>query len=549
MTRDYYEMLGVQRASSMEDIRKAYKKCAMKLHPDRNPEGAEVFKVITHAYQTLASPNQKRKYDADLAAKDARRRPFARPAAGFGAAAAHQAAAGHGTGGFQWPPRPGAAAGAGPRPANGPSSKPDSSWFNQFPQPKFCSYSDELKKGGMPPPPQPPRPQGDPDGAFARRQHHRADATPAEEELRRRRREEEERQRKQQQEFAKRDVNFAQWYKEKCKETDESEIRARVRKEMERRRQQEDEELQKRQRQEEEARAAERRKEDERLAQRRADEAARRRMEDARRRSEEAEQIYRARDAETARQRQVREVEEAMNELQRRRKELEKEREERQREAPHLSDDQRVRMKVMREHRAVEAERLAEKAEARLRQLQQRQQEDRVQRDLARRRREEDEKREEEEHSARLQHIREREEQRRRDMNVHMQGRKEAAAAAARESAAFREKMLEGKRQHELELAKMREESDRIEQEMRAKLEAVRAAKREGRPIPTDLRLSPLAGRRTPPPVTMPASPPAVDSPLARGLDDAIIAEDGAIWVSPAPASRRAPPVPAPLEP
>lgn len=64
--RDYYEVLGVGKDASAEDIKKAYRKGAMKYHPDRNPgdkEAEEKFKEIGEAYEVLSDPDKKAKYD------------------------------------------------------------------------------------------------------------------------------------------------------------------------------------------------------------------------------------------------------------------------------------------------------------------------------------------------------------------------------------------------------------------------------------------------------------------------------------------------------
>ena len=55
--RDYYEVLGVDRSSSEQDIKKAYRRIAMKYHPDRNPDDADAdskFKEATEAYEVLS---------------------------------------------------------------------------------------------------------------------------------------------------------------------------------------------------------------------------------------------------------------------------------------------------------------------------------------------------------------------------------------------------------------------------------------------------------------------------------------------------------------
>jgi DnaJ family protein A protein 2 len=48
-----YDKLGVGRESSKQDITKAFRKLAMEYHPDKNPQGEEKFKDISHAYEIL----------------------------------------------------------------------------------------------------------------------------------------------------------------------------------------------------------------------------------------------------------------------------------------------------------------------------------------------------------------------------------------------------------------------------------------------------------------------------------------------------------------
>jgi len=64
--RDYYEVLGVDKNASKEDIKKAYRKMAMKYHPDRNPdnkEAEEKFKEAAEAYEVLHDDDKRAKYD------------------------------------------------------------------------------------------------------------------------------------------------------------------------------------------------------------------------------------------------------------------------------------------------------------------------------------------------------------------------------------------------------------------------------------------------------------------------------------------------------
>ena len=64
--RDYYIVLGVERSSSEADLKKAYRRLAMKHHPDRNPdskESEELFKEANEAYECLSDPNKRAAYD------------------------------------------------------------------------------------------------------------------------------------------------------------------------------------------------------------------------------------------------------------------------------------------------------------------------------------------------------------------------------------------------------------------------------------------------------------------------------------------------------
>ncbi len=66
MAKDYYAVLGLGKTASTEEIKKTYRKMALKYHPDKNPgdkKAEETFKEITEAYAVLSDPEKKRQYD------------------------------------------------------------------------------------------------------------------------------------------------------------------------------------------------------------------------------------------------------------------------------------------------------------------------------------------------------------------------------------------------------------------------------------------------------------------------------------------------------
>src|SRR5262245_14718550 len=78
--RDYYEVLGVERTATAEEIKKSYRKLAVKYHPDKNPgdkAAEEKFKELGEAYEALNDPQTRAAYDQyGHSAFDPRRRGF-----------------------------------------------------------------------------------------------------------------------------------------------------------------------------------------------------------------------------------------------------------------------------------------------------------------------------------------------------------------------------------------------------------------------------------------------------------------------------------------
>ena len=64
--RDFYEVLGVTKSANADEIKKAYRKMAIKYHPDKNPgdkSAEDKFKEAAEAYEVLSNPEKKARYD------------------------------------------------------------------------------------------------------------------------------------------------------------------------------------------------------------------------------------------------------------------------------------------------------------------------------------------------------------------------------------------------------------------------------------------------------------------------------------------------------
>ena len=64
--RDYYDVLGVSRSANADEIKRAYRKVALKNHPDRNPgnkRAEDAFKEASEAYEVLSDAEKRKNYD------------------------------------------------------------------------------------------------------------------------------------------------------------------------------------------------------------------------------------------------------------------------------------------------------------------------------------------------------------------------------------------------------------------------------------------------------------------------------------------------------
>ena len=66
MSNTYYDILGVKKTATPEEIKQAYKQLALRLHPDKNNGNDTAFKKVLEAYQTLKNPRKRFMYDATI---------------------------------------------------------------------------------------------------------------------------------------------------------------------------------------------------------------------------------------------------------------------------------------------------------------------------------------------------------------------------------------------------------------------------------------------------------------------------------------------------
>ncbi|NXL55152.1 DNJB8 protein, partial [Chordeiles acutipennis] len=84
---DYYEVLGLQKSASQDDVKKSYHKLALKWHPDKNPrnkeEAEKKFKAIAEAYEVLSDPEKRSFYDRTVSSRSHTGRNATRGDTGF----------------------------------------------------------------------------------------------------------------------------------------------------------------------------------------------------------------------------------------------------------------------------------------------------------------------------------------------------------------------------------------------------------------------------------------------------------------------------------
>ena len=85
--RDYYDVLGIQKSAGPEEIKSAYRKLAVKYHPDKNPgdeKAAKKFALVAEAHDVLSDPTKRRQYDQTFGKPQRRPQPGGFGGGGFG---------------------------------------------------------------------------------------------------------------------------------------------------------------------------------------------------------------------------------------------------------------------------------------------------------------------------------------------------------------------------------------------------------------------------------------------------------------------------------
>eukprot|EP01006_Ploeotia_vitrea_P040687 TRINITY_DN66447_c7_g1_i1.p1 TRINITY_DN66447_c7_g1~~TRINITY_DN66447_c7_g1_i1.p1 ORF type:complete len:456 (-),score=90.17 TRINITY_DN66447_c7_g1_i1:1174-2541(-) len=416
--QDHYKILGLPRTASKEEIKKAFKKKALELHPDKNPGGEAEFKKLNHAYSILSDARQKAEYDR-------KHQPF-----------------GSFSGGHTRTTR---------------SHTTNSYHSSAFPHSGYRKHSH-------------------PNPTSSSSSSHHTHTNTAE------RMEREKREAEQRRAYFNGGADFATWYKQKQKEMEEAEEVAKHatdkrRAEDERRRKAEEREAEDRQRREVEAqREAERRR-----TQARAEEEARRR-EYERREAERIERETREKHARALRDQQAAaaDAEKHLQDVQKARDEEKKEREKQQAErvnVPSMDHAKAAELRAAREARAKQYEQDKIDAEVRIQKIKRDQQEEEY---MEQRKKEKEREEAEQERAAALQREaaeREQEDLMEKEKREADEARKKRYFELEKKSKKFMQEVQDGQRKHREDILRMKEETQRMEEAAKAALEALRSEK------------------------------------------------------------------------
>jgi curved DNA-binding protein CbpA len=429
---DHYGILGVQRQASKDDIRAAYKGKALALHPDKNPNGEALFKLVVNAYQTLMSPTKKCAYDRDLDLKESRRPAYGAPPRSTSPST---------KGGYQHHHAPPSSRG----PAENPPSKYTTNEqlfkdaYSQYKTGTNAGYNADAKNTG-------------------RKYYEEAQG------------------------------NFGEWFKKKQDEIRQHEEHLRAKADYAKKLEEEEREKadawRRMQRDRERDRESEMEREKER---RRREMETIRKEQEAQQREERNQAAYaKVKEFTEAQRRQQVELDRHLSDLTTQKEELRAQKEKLSRERQEAERSARVDERQKAERQRRREEEIAEEmrlAEMKIHQAREHnilyEAEQRV---LAEKRKQDDERA--------VQEQIEREERQERDEaardaaeRARSEERKQQASNIGAQRKKVMDSMLTERKKHEEEVQAMRRETDRIEAEMKAKLEALRAAKREGKPI------------------------------------------------------------------
>lgn len=425
---DHYAILGVTRNANKEEIRKAYKAKALKLHPDKNPNGGAQFRLVLDAYQVLSNPQTRAKYDRE-------HWPTFRTPGGSGSAFP----------GFNAFARAGAgrnAAGTAAQPTPTTEAKPRYATDEQLFSDAYQQYKKSVQRD---------------DNSFG----------------------------------ASTEGSFAEWFKKKQEEVRRAEEQTRVRTEAARtfaqEQQKKDEEWRQLQKDREKKREEDLRQE--RLLREWEREKTRKKQEEENRLKREAELRRLAEEHEKVRMAQAQQIESTLKDVAAQKQAWEEERRNMASEkakAAALAEANRLNSSELKKQQDAELAEAVRRAEQKIRESNEAKAFAAAAEKLREQARLNEEKKRKAEEERRQQELIEQEAARKESQAAELEARR----LASHDLAVRRKKLLldaqAERARHEEECAAMRQETDLIEAEMLAKLEALREAKASGKPINLD---------------------------------------------------------------